>query len=268
MAYRLSEHAEVRLPVIVNLDGFYLSFTREPVVLPEPDQARQFVGAFDPQNIEFRASAPLSHAMAVLGGGAYSYFRYETHLAAQRGLQVYADVAETFEQTFGRRYDAIEAYRCEDAEFVFVMMGSFATKAKDAVDRLREAGWPVGLLRPHLLRPFPADDFCRLLKDKQAVAVIDQNISMGKGGVLHAELASVLYGKAGMPPILASFIGGLGGRDITPQEFYEIARLLREASASGETPPPRLLYTEDEFRQQQALQGVAHVERQELGKEP
>jgi len=266
LAYRLSEHEDVRLPVIVNLDGFYLSFTREPVLIPALEQSQAFLGPYDPQGIEFRASAPLSHAMAVLGGGPYSYFRYETHLAALSALPVYEALAEEFAAQFGRRYDAVECYRTDDAEYVFVMMGSFATKAKDAVDRLREAGWPVGLLRPRLLRPFPGTIFCQQLKGKRAVAVLDQNISMGKGGVLHGELASVLYGTAGAPPILASFIGGLGGRDITPQEFYEIARVLRDAAEQGVTPEPRLLYTETEFRQVQKLQAVAHVERQELGK--
>lgn len=267
LAYRLAEHEEVRLPVIVNLDGFYLSFTREPVIVPDASQARRFVGAYDPQNIEFRASAPLSHAMAVLGGGPYSYFRYEMHLAAQRALAVYDALAGEFEQVFGRRHDALEAYRMEDAEYAFVMMGSFATKARDAVDRLREAGWPIGLLRPRCLRPFPEQAFLQALSGRRAVAVIDQNISMGKGGVLHGELASALYGRAGAPPILASFIGGLGGRDIRPQEFYEIAKVLRDAAERGQTPPPRLLYTETEFRQVRKLQAVARVERQELGRE-
>lgn len=267
LAYRLAEHEEVRLPVIVNLDGFYLSFTREPVVVPDPARTGQFVGPFDPQNIEFRASAPLSHAMAVLGSGPYSYFRYEMHLAAQRALAVYDELAQEFEQVFGRRHDAVEAYRMEDAEYAFVMMGSFATKARDAVDRLREAGWPIGLLRPRCFRPFPVQPFLQALSGKRAVAVIDQNISMGKGGVLHGELASALYGRAGAPPILASFIGGLGGRDIGPQEFYEMAKVLRDAAERGETPPPRLLYTETEFRQVRKLQAVARVERQELGRE-
>ena len=90
------------------------------------------------------------------------------------------------------------------------MMGSFATNAKEAVDRLREAGRAVGLLRPRLLRPFPADDFQRLLKGKKGAAVIDQNLSLGKGGVLHSEVSSVLYGKADGPRVLLSFIGGLG----------------------------------------------------------
>ena len=268
IAYCLAEHEQVRLPVIVNLDGFYLSFTREPVTVPEKEQAKQFVGSYDSQNIQFRASTPLSHATAVLGGGPYSYFRYEMHLAAQRALTVYNEIVREFDKVFGRRYEPLEAYRLEDADYVFVMMGSFATKAKEAVDRLREIGCPIGLLRPRLLRPFPENDFYRNLKGKQAVAVIDQNISMGKGGVLHAELASALYGKPGAPPVLASFIGGLGGRDVTAQEFYEIATVLRNSFEKGETPPPRLLYTESEIREVQTLQAVAHVERLQLGDKP
>ena len=264
IAYRLAEDARVRLPVIVNLDGFYLSFTREPVELPEAKTAAEYVGRFDPENIHFRASAPVSQAVAVLGGSPYSYFRYESHLAAQNGLSVYDEVAAEFAGLFGRHYDAIEAYRNEDAELVFVMLGSFATKAKQAVDQLRAAGWAVGLLRPRLFRPFPAQQFQQLLANKQGVAVIDQNISMGLGGVLHAELASALYGQPDAPPILASFIAGLGGRDITSEEFFAIAKEIQQAVSEGKSPPPRLLYTETELREMRKLQAVAQVERQEL----
>lgn len=264
IAYRLAEHEDVRLPVIVNLDGFYLSFTREPVDMPQKEKAERFVGAYNSQNLEFRAGAPMSHAAAVLGGGTYSYFRYEMHLAMQRALDVYEEVAGEYKKIFGRQYDTLEAYRLEDAVYVFVMMGSFATKARDAVDQLREAGCPIGLLRPRLLRPFPEDDFYTHLKGKKGVAIIDQNISLGKGGILHGEVTSALYGKPGAPSVLASFVGGLGGRDITAQEFYEMASVLQEAVRKGETPPPRLLYTKDEVRQMQSLQAVAKVERQKI----
>ena len=115
------------------------------------------------------------------------------------------------------------------------------------------------------MRPFPEKGFYKHLKGRKGVAVIDQNISMGKGGVLYAELTSALYGKPDAPPILASFTGGLGGRDIPAQEFYEIARILHEASEKGVSPPPRLLYTENEMRQVKTLQAVAHVERSKLG---
>ena len=188
MAFRLGEDARVRLPVIVNLDGFYLSFTREPVSVPGAAEVDAFLPAFDTESIAFRASAPESQAVAVLGGSPYSYFRYETHLAAMNALAVYGEVQDEFRESFGRDHPAVEAYRTGDAEYLFVMLGSFATKAREAVDRLRDAGWAIGLLRPRLLRPFPATALGELLAGRRAVAVIDQNLSMGMGGVLHGEL--------------------------------------------------------------------------------
>jgi pyruvate ferredoxin oxidoreductase alpha subunit len=264
MAFRLAEDERIRLPVIVNMDGFYLSFTREPVEVPDLEAAQNYVGEFDSENTRFRASSPVSQAVAVLGGAPYSYFRYETHLAAQNGLAVYDELSAAFADQFGRKYPAIEAYQCGDADIVFVMLGSFATKAQAAVDQLRKAGNKVGLLRPRLLRPFPAELFRSLLAGKAGVAVIDQNISMGMGGVLHSELAAALYGHPHAPPQMLSFIGGLGGRDISLEEFFEIADVTRKAVEQKHTPPPRLLYTEQELREMRKLQAVASVEREEL----
>lgn len=264
LAYRLGEDKRVRLPVIVNLDGFYLSFTREPVELPDTKQVNGFLPRFDAGNIRFRASTPESQAVAVLGGAPYSYFRYELHLAAQQALTVYDELASEFEQVFGRKHNAVEGYRSDDADYVFVMIGSFATKAMDAVDTLRDNGEKVGLVRPRLLRPFPVQRLRELLSGKKGVAVIDQNLSMGKGGVMHTELASALYGQADAPPVLTSFIGGLGGRDIGQEEFIEMLAVTIKAVHDGHTPEPRLLYTEDELRHMRKLQAIARVERQEL----
>jgi pyruvate ferredoxin oxidoreductase alpha subunit len=263
IAYRLAEDERVRLPAIVNLDGFYLSFTREPVELPDAGAARDFLPDFDPQGVEFRASQPISQAVAVLGGGPYSYFRYQMQRAAENALEVYDEVSADFADRFGRRYGAVEAYRCDDAEIVFFMMGSFATKAKAAVDELREDGLAAGLLRPRLLRPYPADEIRRSLAGARGVAVIDQNISLGKGGVLHTELASALLGHDGAPTVVASFVGGLGGRDIRSEEFFEMADATRKAAAHGKSPPPRLLYTEEELREVRKLQAIAVAERSE-----
>ncbi len=215
IAYRIAEHGKVRLPMIVNQDGFYLSFTREPVEIPDQDLAKKFVGAFEGGNIKFRASMPESQAVAVLGGSPYSYFRYECHLAMQQALTVYEQVAYEFQQQFGRYHGILENFQTEDADYLFVMMGCFATKAKQAVIQLRKAGIKIGLLRPRLLRPFPEKALLEAVTGKKAMAVIDQNLSMGKGGVLHSEIASVLYGFKDVPPILMSYIGGLGGRDIS-----------------------------------------------------
>jgi pyruvate ferredoxin oxidoreductase alpha subunit len=93
VAYKLAEDKRVRLPVIVNLDGFYLSFTREPVTLPDAEKAKAYLGPFDVGEHGFKADRPLSEAVAVLGGPAYSYFRYELQLAAEQALSVYDEAA-------------------------------------------------------------------------------------------------------------------------------------------------------------------------------
>ncbi|NNE85483.1 MAG: pyruvate synthase, partial [Alphaproteobacteria bacterium] len=136
-----------------------------------------------------------------------------------------------------------------------------------AVDRLRAAGHKVGLLRPRLFRPFPADTFRRLLAPVRGVAVIDQNLSIGSGGVLHSELAGALYGQPGAP-MLVSFVGGLGGRDIGDDEFAEILRTVATACDSGVPPPPRLMFTDTELREVRKMQAVAHVEREDLEATP
>lgn len=263
-AHRLAEDEDIRLPVLVNQDGFSLSFTREPVAIPNATAAKQFVGSYNSDTFTSRTSTPLSHAVATFGSGPYSYFRYELHLASQQALIIYDELANEFRDFFGRYYPAVDAYRSDDAEYMFVIGGSLANQAKEAVDRLRDSGWKIGLLRPRLVRPFPQQKFASLLQGKRAVAVIDQDISLGKGGILHTELVSALYGQSDVPPIIASFIGGLGGRRISEQEFFAMATVLHEAVACGDTPPPRMLFTEDEFREVKKLRTIAYVERESL----
>lgn len=260
LATRIAEDQRVRLPVIVNLDGFYLSFTREPVTLPDASLVNRFLPDLDPGDYAFRAEKPVSEAVAVLGGGPYSYFRYEMHLASQAGATVFDEAVGDFQAIFGRAYEQVQTYRSDDADVVFVQMGSFATKAQDAVDRLREDGVKVGLVRPFLIRPWPGAALRAALGGKSAVVVMDQNLSMGMGGVLHSEVASVLYGHADMPPILMSAVGGLGGRDIVYDEYAALAHQALDAAKTGECPPPRLLYTENELREMRKFQAIAAVE--------
>ena len=257
IAYRLAEHGRVRLPVIVNMDGFYLSFTREPVELPDRETVGRFLPEFDPGNIRFRAGRPVSQAVTVLSGALYSYFRYEMHLAALNALSAWDEIAADFASLFGRSHGAVESYRTDDAELVFVMIGSFATKARSAVDSLRRAGVAVGLMRPLLVRPFPRERIREILAGKKGVAVIDQNLSLGMGGVLHSEVASALYGLPDAPPVLNSFIGGLGGRDISAEEFYEMASVTAQAVGQGRSLPPRLLFTGRELAEVRELQAIA-----------
>jgi pyruvate ferredoxin oxidoreductase alpha subunit len=247
MAYRLAEHADVLLPVLVNLDGFYLSFTREPVELPAPAAVREFLPLYEPTHGRLSAAHALAQGVAVLGGSAYSFFKYQMQRAATAALGVHGDVAAEFGERFGRRYDTVEGYQLDDAEWVIVMSNSFSAVGKAEVTRLRARGEKVGLLRLRVIRPFPHDEITRCLDGRRGVAVIDQNISVGKGGILFAEVASALHGRAAPP--LVSFIGGLGGRRFHSEDFDGIVTALRAAADQGGSAEPHLLYSEAEFHQ-------------------
>jgi pyruvate ferredoxin oxidoreductase alpha subunit len=261
MAYRIAEDERVMLPVIVNLDGFYLSFTREPVSLPDPEQAKQFLPPFRPAHLGFTASEPHALGVAVLGGSTYSYFRHQMHLASLNALTVHQEAASDFARLFGRYYDLIEGYRLDDAEDVLVMTNAFASKGKAAVDAAREQGRRVGLLRLRVIRPWPAEAISHALQGRRAVAVLDQNLAPGQGGILFQEIAACLYHEARRPRALCSFIGGLGGKNISDGEFRAIFDQTAEAGLCGKGIGPVLLYTEAEHREMVQLQALAAESR-------
>lgn len=258
MGYRIAEDARVCLPVVVNLDGFILSFTREPVIVPNPEIVKQFLPPFHPAHLGFKASAPHALGTAVSGGATYSYFRHQLHLASINALEVHDVAAGEFERLFGRRYNVIEGYRLEDAEDVLVMTNAYASKGKAAVDAARERGRKVGLLRLRMIRPWPADAIRCALRDKRGVAVLDQNLSPGQGGILFQEIAACLYHEPLRPRALCSFIGGLGGKNISEGEFLAIFEQTAEAGVRGNGIGPVLLYTEAEHREIEQLQFLAH----------
>jgi pyruvate ferredoxin oxidoreductase alpha subunit len=259
MAHRLAEDPRVLLPVIVNLDGFSLSFTREPVELPDATAARRYVGTYEPRHAFFRGGQPMAQGVAVLGGAAYSWFRYQEHLSSLNALAVHEEVARAFAEVFGRRYGLVDGHRLDDAESVLVMSNSFATKGRAMVDRARAEGRRLGLLRLRVLRPFPAEAVRHALRGRHAVAVIDQNLSTGAGGITATEIAAALYAERERPPLCA-YVGGLGGKDIGEAEFRQIVSDLERAAATGEVPPPRLLMTAADMAQVRALLRVAGKE--------
>jgi pyruvate ferredoxin oxidoreductase alpha subunit len=259
IAYRLTEHPEIQLPVLVNLDGFTLSFTREPVELPELDAVREFLPPYAPDHAFIRGDRPMSQGTVVLGGSAYSYFRYQLHLAQQRALEVFEDVARDMEEAFGRRYGVVEPFELDDAEYVLVMSNAFATKGKAAIRRLRERGLKAGLLKLRLLRPFPHEAIASALEGRKAVAVLDQNLSPGLGGITFSEIAGALYPRPRRPALL-NVVGGLGGKDISDGELEALFRDLEKAALGEPVPTPRLLYTEPERQRMETLLRIAGKE--------
>jgi pyruvate ferredoxin oxidoreductase alpha subunit len=245
MAYRIAEDSRVRLPTIVNLDGFYLSFTREPVDVPDRGSIDEFLPAFKPVEGYLGAQNPISIAVSVLSTSAYSYFKYQLHLASLNVLKVHEEVCAEFEKRFGRKYNAVEQYMLEDADYVIVMTNSFTTMGKAAVNKLREEGKKVGLLKIRLIRPFPREEVANELAGKKGVAVLDQNISVGSGGILYNEIVSSLYHHSERPKAMVSFIGGLGGKRITMSEFRYVVNTTENAVSEGKIPANSILLFTD-----------------------
>lgn len=251
MAYRITEDPRVHVPVLVNLDGFYLSFTREPVEIPSAEQAAAFLPPFKPTHPTFRASRPIAQGVAVLEGATYSYFRYQMHHAVENAAKVHQEVAKEFETVFGRRYGTLETFHVGDADIVLVMAGSYTSKGKAAVERWRKKGHRIGLLRLRMTRPYPRKEIASLLAGKRVVGVLDQNIGPGFGGIFFNEVAATLAGMNDRTPLLRSFVGGLGGKDISQAEFDHIFDVLDNAKPGEDRPEPDLLMTANEWEQVQ-----------------
>lgn len=147
----------------------------------------------------------------------------------------------------------------DDTLYVLVMSNAFATKGKAAVQRLRARGLRAGLLRLRVLRPFPAQAIAAALEGRKAVAVIDQNLAPGLGGITYQEIAAALYASAQRPPLL-SVIGGLGGKDMSEAEFEAVYGDLQRLASGAQVRHPRLLYTQPEQERMQTLLHIAGKE--------
>jgi pyruvate ferredoxin oxidoreductase alpha subunit len=253
LGYRVTEDPRVCVPVLVNMDGFYLSFTREPVVLPDEAEVRKFLPSFKPVQPVFHASQPQARASAIFGGGNYTYFKLQQNLAVRQAEKVFLEAADEFGRRFGRFYDVVEPYMLDDAEYVFVMSNSFSTKGKAAVKKMRKMGIKAGLLKLRMLRPFPAKAIADALCGHAKVAVIDQNLSPGAGGIIFPEIVAALYDRENRPPRLLSVVGGLGGRDIPDGDFMAIIDYLDRADYAG----PLMLFGPGDLEQFRKIQRIA-----------
>jgi pyruvate ferredoxin oxidoreductase alpha subunit len=259
LAYRVAEDKRVLLPAIVNLDGFYLSFTRERVTLPEQAEVDRFLPPYEPQH-PIRASKPVAKGSAVMEGYLYSYFRYNMHAAALRARRVFSEAAQDFQEQFGRQYGPVEGYRLDDAEYVLVMSNSFTTLGRQAVNRMREQGVAAGLLKLRMVRPFPNEEIAALLKGRKVAAVFDQNLSPGAGGIFYPEVAASLYHLRDRPGALLPVVGGLGGKQLTSDEMCQVFEKMREVARGTAPPDPMFLMRGEELAKAKKALATAGVE--------
>lgn len=221
--FRIAEDPRVLLPVMVHLDGFHLSHMIEPILIEEKAQVDKFLPpykyplALDPKKpVTMGAFAP-----PVI----YSETRKAQEMHLQSTKEVILKCWDEFAAIFGRRCLPVESYRTEGARTLLLTMGSFSQTAMETIDKMRNEGKNVGLVRLRLWRPFPTREFREAVQDAETLVVFDRALSLGgQAGPVCSEVRSALYNLDKKPKV-TNVIGGLGGRDVTVAGFEEIINL-------------------------------------------
>lgn len=231
-AYRIAEHKNVHLPVMICQDGFITSHAVENIELLEDDVVKNFVGEYEPENFLLNTETPMA-----VGPYAVSNYYMESKKAQSEAMnnakQVILDVAKEFAGISGREYGFFEEYRLEDADYAIVLIGSAAGTTKDAIDKMREEGKKVGLLKIRVFRPFPEKEIAEALKNTKAVAILDRADSLnGHGGPLGSEVTAALF-NAKCTMDVRNYIYGLGGRDFRVEDAKEVFTELEELVTNG-----------------------------------
>jgi pyruvate/2-oxoacid:ferredoxin oxidoreductase alpha subunit len=236
MAYRLAEDSEISLPVNICYEGFYLSHHSQRVEIPRQEDVDDFL--YPLENMKrprFTLQQPMVFSSYTAPGELITEYRYKMCAAHQRSKTKFDWIDQEFEKQFGRSYGGqIEEYRIQDADVVIVTMGCSTGTAKVVIDKKRDEGMKVGLVKIRMFRPSPRERLIQALNGKKAIGVIDRNVCYGWNcGHNYLELKTLLSDMQAPLPLLFDFIGGLGGCDITSQHVERVISTTL-AMATGE----------------------------------
>jgi len=238
MSWRIAEHMDVRLPVMVNYDGFIISHTADALRMLPDDAAYDFIGKYKADYALLDVENPIT--VGPLDLTDYYFEHKASQLAAyEKAAQVIKDVSQEYGDLTGRYYDFAEEYKMDDADLVMVMLGSSAGTAKDVIDEYREKGVKVGLLKLRTFRPFPNAYLAEKLAGRKAVCTLDRSASFGgQGGPVFMETRHAMYG---LQVPVHSYIYGLGGRDFDLPQVATVIEDLQKVAAGNKMQDVNLL---------------------------
>lgn len=230
MSFYIAEHRNVSTPFMANLDGFVLTHTYEVVDVPTAEQADEFLPPFETENkMSFEEPKNLGFSA---GPDTNTFFKYKEHTGLLNVRNAVDEAERKFESIFGRHYSGLtESYKTEDADYILITLGSISGLVREIVDKLREQGEKVGLLRIRYMRPFPNEEIAEAVKNAKAAAVLEKDISFGNEGTVYTNVNSALQ-KAGISIPTSDYIGGLGGRNISPGEIENIFEELKQEKSA------------------------------------
>ncbi|HUU50019.1 MAG TPA: transketolase C-terminal domain-containing protein [Nitrospinota bacterium] len=217
-AFPIGEHEDVRLPVMVCLDGFIISHSIENMEMLENEEVQKFIGKYKPHYPLLDVDHPVTYGALNLTD-YYMEFKRQQVEAMKHAKGVILDVSKRFKELSGRDYPLFREYMMEDAEVAIVVLGSACGTAQASVDRLRAKGIKAGLIKLRVFRPFPFYEIIDALSHVKAVAVLDRADSFGAmGGPVFQEVRSALLELKESPKVI-NFIYGLGGRNLAVEEI-------------------------------------------------
>ncbi len=230
-AFRIAEHKDVRLPVIVNQDGFLTSHKAQNVRPLSDEAAYNFVGNYQEINSLLNFSKPVTHGVQTESDWHFEH-KAKQHDAMMKSPKVIEEVFEEYAKLTGRKYNMVESYLVEDADVVVVCLGTTYQTAQMAVDKLREEGKKVGVLMPRVFRPTQLNTLASMLKNAKAVVCMDRSAPGGQTGLLYNDVAGALFNTSSRP-LLSNIIYGLGGRDINIENLKGVFNHALEEVANG-----------------------------------
>lgn len=239
MAVKIAEKA--LLPAMVTTDGFIISHGMERVELVDDAEVPKFLGQRKAKTSLLDVDNPITLGALDLQDYFFEHKRSEID-AMDHVLPIIDEVQKEFGQKFGRHYDTVDGYKMDDAEVAILAMGSTGGTGKVAVDRLREQGKKVGLIRCRVYRPFPKDAMLKALTKVKVLGIMDRADTMSTlGGHLYNACRSILYDSSERP-VMKNYIYGLGGRDISIEEIEDIYANLFSIQKSGKVDKEIVYY--------------------------
>jgi pyruvate ferredoxin oxidoreductase alpha subunit len=219
VSYRLAEDRSVLFPVINNMDGFILSHVIEPIEMIEQEKIDQFLPPYQPLH-RLHPDRPVTMGAFALPS-IFAEAKKAQEEALRSSMPKILETWKAFGDMTGRYYHPVETYKAEDADTLLITMGSCGETASVAVDKMREEGRSVGLVKIRLWRPFPFDDLKKAVLHAKQLVVIDRAISVGACGPVASEVKAALYGNDQRPSVY-NFVAGISGRDVTPSDFVKM----------------------------------------------
>jgi pyruvate ferredoxin oxidoreductase alpha subunit len=219
IAYAVAERA--LLPVMINIDAFYLTHTSEILDVPDQKEVDAFLPPYRPSS-KLDVDDPKTFGN-VCGADLFTSIKYKRHCDTLSLEKLWDQTAIQFAGHFNRSHAAVEAYQTDDAELCIVSIGTATDAIRQVVDRLREKGLQAGSLRLAIIRPFPLEGFRRAIAKARHVIVIDRDISFGAEGIVAQEVKAALFDRH-QEIKLTGFVAGIGGNDISVETIMALVR--------------------------------------------